>query len=54
VGYVRDLSRDGVFKTLGVDFKPISNVVLKTEYQWLTNEAGTGRNQFNFNLGYSF
>jgi hypothetical protein len=54
VGYVRDLSRDGVFKTLGVDFKPIPNVVLKTEYQWLTNEAGTGRNQFNFNLGYSF
>jgi hypothetical protein len=54
VGFVRDLSRDGVFKTLGIDFKPMPNVVLKAEYQWLTNEAGTGRNQFNFNLGYSF
>jgi hypothetical protein len=54
VGFVRDVSRDGEFKTLGIDFKPIPNVVLKAEYQWITNEAGTGRNQFNFNLGYSF
>ena len=54
VGFTRDLSRDGDFTTLGVDFKPIPNVVVKTEYQWLTNAAGTGRNQFNLNLGYSF
>jgi hypothetical protein len=53
-GFVRDLSRDGDFKTFGVDFKPIANVVVKTEYQWLTNAAGSGRNQFNLNLGYSF
>jgi hypothetical protein len=53
-GFVRDLSRDGDFKTFGIDIKPIPNVVIKTEYQWLTNAAGTGRNQFNFNLGYSF
>lgn len=53
-GYVRDLSRDGTFKTFGVDFKPISNVVVKTDYQWVTNEAGTGRNQFSVNLGYAF
>lgn len=54
IGFARDGSRDGVFKTLGVDFKPIPNVVIKTEYQWLTNSVGTGRNQFNLNLGYSF
>ena len=53
-GFVRDLSRDGVLKTLGVELKPIPNVVLKTEYQWITNEAGTGRDQFNVNLGYAF
>lgn len=53
-GFVRDLSRDGVFKTLGVELKPIPNVVVKTDYQWITNEAGTGRNQFNLNLGYAF
>jgi hypothetical protein len=54
IGLSRDLARDGDFRTLGVDFKPIPNVVIKTEYQWLTNAAGTGRNQFNLNLGYSF
>ncbi|MBF8300696.1 MAG: hypothetical protein HW394_1066, partial [Acidobacteria bacterium] len=53
-GFVRDLSRDGVLKTLGIELKPIPNVVLKTEHQWVTNEAGTGRNQFNVNLGYAF
>src|SRR5688572_23758064 len=52
--FVRDLARDGEFTTLGVDLKPIPNVVIKTEYQWITNAAGTGRNQFNLNLGYSF
>ncbi len=53
-GFVRDLSRDGVLKTLGVELKPIPNVALKTDYQWVANEAGTGRNQFNVNLGYAF
>lgn len=53
-GFLRDLSRDGVLKTLGVELKPIPNIVLKTDYQWITNEAGTGRNQFNINLGYAF
>ncbi len=53
-GFIRDLSRDGTFKTLGVEVKPISHVVLKTDYQWIANMAGTGRNQFNINLGYAF
>jgi hypothetical protein len=53
-GFTRDLSRDGLLKTLGVEVKPIPNIVVKTDYQWITNEAGTGRNQFNVNLGYSF
>lgn len=53
-GFTRDLARDGTFSTLGIELKPIPNIVLKTEYQWLANEAGTGRNQFNINLGYAF
>ena len=53
-GFLRDLSRDGVLKTLGVELKPIPNVALKTDYQWIANEAATGRNQFNVNLGYAF
>jgi hypothetical protein len=53
-GFIRDLARDGTFKTLGVEIKPIANVVIKTDYQWITNAARTGRNQFNLNLGYAF
>jgi hypothetical protein len=53
-GYARDLSRDGTFTTFGIELKPIPNVVVKTDYQWISNEAGTGRNQFNLNLGYAF
>ena len=53
-GFVRDVSRDSALMTLGIELKPILNVVLKTDYQWITNEAGTGRNQFNVNLGYAF
>jgi hypothetical protein len=53
-GFTRALAQDGTFRTFGVDVKPIRNVVVKTEYQWITNEAATGRNQFNLNLGYSF
>jgi len=53
-GFARDLTRDGTFKTLGIELKPIPQVVVKTDYQWITNEAETGRNQFNVNLGYAF
>ena len=53
-GFTRDLSRDGVFSTLGVELKPIPNIAVKADYQWIRNEAGTGRNQVNVNLGYAF
>ena len=45
---------DGRFKTVGVEFRPIWRVVLKTDYQWISNAARTGRGQFNVNLGYAF
>ena len=53
-GFTRDLSRDGTFTSFGVELKPIPNIVVKADYQWVTNAAGTGRNQFNLNLGYAF
>jgi cell division protein FtsB len=53
-GFQRDLTRDGDFTTFGIEVKPIPQVVLKAEYQWITNAANTGRNQANVNLGYSF
>src|SRR2546425_6907413 len=54
VGFTRDPSLDGRFTTFGVELKPIFNIVIKMDYQWVTNAAGTGRNQFNVNLGYAF
>jgi hypothetical protein len=53
-GFTRDLARTGDYRTLGIELKPIPQVVVKTDYQWIRNDAGTGRNQFNVNLGYAF
>lgn len=53
-GFVSDPSRDVTAHTFGLDVKPIGNIVIKADYQWMTNEARTGRDQFNVALGYSF
>lgn len=53
-GFLRDLARDRTFHTFGLEFKPIYNVVIKSDYQWAGNLARTGVNQFNIALGYSF
>lgn len=53
-GFAADSARDGTFHTLGVELRPIYNIVIKTDYQWIRNDARTGRNQFNVNLGYAF
>ena len=54
VGFSRNPANDRMEYTLGVNYLPIPNVVVKAEYQWLENEADTGDNQFNFGLGYVF
>jgi hypothetical protein len=53
-GFTSDPARDGAFHTFGVEFRPINNVVAKTDYQWIRNRAGSAVNQFNIALGYSF
>lgn len=53
-GFVADLSKRGTFHTVGVEFRPIYNVVLKADYQPTSNKAAVGRTQFNINLGYAF
>jgi hypothetical protein len=40
--------------TFGVQYEPIPGVVLKTDYQIIHNDAKTGVNQWNIDLGYSF
>jgi hypothetical protein len=53
-GFQIDPARDITQHTVGVEVKPIPNVVVKTDYTVNRNKARTGRNQFNVALGYSF
>jgi len=49
-----DPSNDVRAWTLGVVYKPISNVSVKLDFQKVTNEGRTGVDQVSFNLGYLF
>ncbi|UCD24940.1 MAG: hypothetical protein JSW51_03190 [Gemmatimonadota bacterium] len=53
-GYASDPANDRRIITLGVSWKPISSFVTKAEYQFHSNQANTGINQFNLALGYVF
>lgn len=53
-GFSADPAQDARWHTMGVELKPITNIVLKADYQRNTNKASTGRNQFNVSLGYAF
>jgi uncharacterized small protein (DUF1192 family) len=53
-GFEKDPSLDQKVLTAGVGVKPLHNVVLKTDYQWLSNKADTGANRFNLSIGYLF
>ena len=53
-GFDRSLATDNTFTTVGVELKPISNVVVKVDHAWVSNDAETGVNQFNVALGYAF
>ena len=53
-GFERSLSTDNTFVTLGVELSPIPNVVVKVDHAWVSNDADTGINQLNLNMGYAF
>ena len=53
-GYIVDPARNRIFHTAGIEFRPIPNIAIKGDYQWMRNKAQTGLNQFNINMGYSF
>jgi hypothetical protein len=54
LGFERSGSTNNTFTTLGIELKPISNVVVKVDHAWASNDAKTGVNQFNVSLGYAF
>jgi hypothetical protein len=53
-GFSADPANDQRLATFGGMWKPLPNVSLKADYQVVTNDAETGVNQFNVNLGYLF
>lgn len=53
-GFASAPANDQTIWTFGVVARPIDQVVLKTDYQVVTNRAETGVDQFNVALGYIF
>lgn len=54
LGYRADPRQHRTLHTFGFELKPIYQIVIKTDYQWISNRAETGVNQFNIALGYVF
>lgn len=53
-GFERDPANERTVLTAGVGVKPRANVVLKVDFQRLTNKARTGTSQLNVGVGYLF
>ena len=53
-GYSRSPSRNNTYTTFGIELKPIPNIAVKFDHMWVNNDAGSGVNQFNVNVGYAF
>jgi hypothetical protein len=53
-GFSANPANDRRLVTLGAMWKPLPNVSVKADYQVANNEADTGINQLNVNLGYLF
>ena len=54
IGFEKNPANDQTLWTFGIDFKPIYNLVIKSDFQIIQNEADSGVNQFNISLGYNF
>jgi hypothetical protein len=53
-GFERDAENDHRVFTLGVAFKPISQTVIKTDWERIRTGAGTSEHRFNIGVGYIF
>lgn len=54
IGFSRNPANDIKTLTIGLAYNPISQLILKADYQNVDNGANTGLNQFNAALGYIF
>ena len=53
-GFARDRANDVRVWTVGANYRPIPQVVVKLDYQDFANEARTGVDQWNLGLGWLF
>lgn len=53
-GYTASGKNDTEIITVGLNFKPIEEIVTKVEYQFYDNAANTASDQLNLGLGYIF
>jgi hypothetical protein len=53
-GFLKNPARDQTAWTFGLEYKPISNIVIKADYIAFDNDANTGVDQFSILLGYAF
>jgi hypothetical protein len=53
-GFAKDPALDQTLWTAGLTVKPLHNVVVKGDYQWVSNKAREGVNRLNLAVGYLF
>ena len=53
-GFSRSGKNDIEATTLGLNFKPLDEIVFKAEYQFIEDANGTEKDQFNLGMGYVF
>ena len=53
-GFQRRLSTKNTYLTAGVEVKPVPEIALKIDHAWVSNDADSGVNQFNVNVGFAF
>lgn len=53
-GFARDGANDVRLKTIGVSWRPISQIVVTADFQDFENRAGTGADQWSLGLGFIF
>ena len=53
-GFLRDPEKDQTIWTIGVEYKPIRNIVIKADYQAMDDDADSAVDQLNLVLGYNF
>ncbi|WP_020485724.1 hypothetical protein [Methylomonas sp. MK1] len=54
VGYADDFTKDIEIFQIGMNYKPIPNVVIKADYRNFNQKAGTSPDDFNLGVGFIF